>query len=153
MFIPKGTIYSAKMDTHICTIIYIVGLRMCSPHELRVCTSNMYVINWLWLLLIFVDSKPDMSATKRCREEWYAEDSSSDEEPVQSKKMKPTSVTQKAAKLVSSSESESEKLKLPSQSPANILPQSSGTISVSIRSFFHIETGHCRDTFCSRIGI
>ena len=84
-----------------------------------------------------------MSATKRSREERYAEDSSSDEEPVQSKKIKPTSVTQKAAKLVSSSESESEEeeagddasLKLPSQSPTNILPQSSGTISVSIGSF------------------
>ena len=69
-----------------------------------------------------------MSATKRSREERYAEDSSSDEEPVQLKKMKPTSVyTQKAAKLVSSESDEEEarddaSLKQTPQSPANVLP-------------------------------
>jgi hypothetical protein len=80
-----------------------------------------------------------MSDAKRSREERYADDSSSDEEAIKPK-MKPTSVTQKVTKLVSSSKSESEEDAgytdaSPKVTPQSHAAQSSHTVSVSSSIF------------------
>ena len=86
-----------------------------------------------------LDSKPTLStASKRSREECYAGDSSSDEEPVCPKKSKSASAVRKVTKLVSSvSESEEEEIggdALPPHPPSSSTPLRSCTAGVPIHS-------------------
>ena len=88
------------------------------------------------MYIYVLDFKPALStASKRSREECYAEDSSSDKEPVRPKKSKPASAVRKVTKLVSSgSEEEIGGDTLPPQPPSTSTPLCSSSAGVPIQS-------------------